>query len=789
MINTNILFPVLFALLIIIDMPAQEMPLVYEVENTGADCPVPYMPTINELPKVENLPDPFEWSDGRGRIKYFSDWRYRRAEIKAEIEHYEIGTKPDRPEDITASYANDTLTVNITVNGNTLTLTSPIILPEGEGPFPAVIGMGWGTGSLPSDIFSSSGIAQIAFNFGQVMAHTQTRGNEPINSLYPELVYMGAYSAWPWGVSRLIDGLELVSDDLNIDLKRLAVTGCSFAGKMALFAGALDERIALTISQESGGGGYTTWRFSETLGNVETLSRTSREWFIQDMFQFGSAVSKLPHDHHELMAMVAPRALLVLGNPDFVWLADESGHVGSKAAKEVYNALGIPDRFGYSIVGGHGHCALPNSQRPEVEAFVDKFLLGDTNANTNVAVTPYSTDLTPWITWDTPYLTIGTSYFGKTGLIYPDHQQEDMDTSITFIWNEAENAEEYIFQLSTDPSFESIDIVNSTSDTIYTVDDLHKGKRYYWRVQVQNNSGAGPFSNMRNFITAISIPDIPLLIAASVVSGRSDYVTVKWQSVKYADKYTVHMSEYQSFSSVKIFGSTEDTVINLSGTEEGLKYYWRVQARNIAGAGPWSSALEFTLIQPPTDLELEKTGLNEITLKWDDNSGVEEGYLIERKESDESEFTVIDSVDENGEEYINAGIEQTDTYTYRIKAYIADAASEYSNEASLNFVGVKEEQAAGEIPDEYSLSQNYPNPFNPSTIIKFALPEPAFTKIIVYDLLGGEIKLLVNEQLGAGVYEINFDTEFAGLLIPSGVYFYSIQSENFFQTRKMILMK
>lgn len=110
---------------------------------------------------------------------------------------------------------------------------------------------------------------------------------------------------------------------------------------------------------------------------MEILSSTSNAWFTEDMFRFSNAVPKLPYDHHKLMAMVAPPALFVLGNPDYEWLADESGYVSCRAAHEVWKAFGIPDRFGFSIVGGHGHCRLPDSQRPEVEAFVDKFLLSD----------------------------------------------------------------------------------------------------------------------------------------------------------------------------------------------------------------------------------------------------------------------------------------------------------------------------------------------------------------------------------------------------------------------------
>jgi len=104
------------------------------------------------------------------------------------------------------------------------------------------------------------------------------------------------------------------------------------------------------------------------------------------------------------MAIIAPRALLVIGNPDMEWLAEESGHVGCKAAKKVWEAFGVPDRFGFSKVGHSDHCVLPESQRSEIIAFVEKFLLGDTSANTNIEISPYDPDLTPWIPWDVPEL-------------------------------------------------------------------------------------------------------------------------------------------------------------------------------------------------------------------------------------------------------------------------------------------------------------------------------------------------------------------------------------------------
>jgi hypothetical protein len=381
-----------------------QIPLVYSTENTGAtSCTAPPLPPFNQLPVIQPLPDPFMWADGRGRSTAFSDWECRRNEIKAQIENYEIGTKPSRPQNLTASYAAGVLTVNVLVNGKTLTLTSQVSLPTGPGPFPAIIGMNSPSGSVPASVFTSRNVARITFNHNQVTTYGGPKNTDPYYQLYPDLNIdnTGQYSAWAWGVSRLIDGLELVQASLPIDLKHLGVTGCSYAGKMALFSGAFDERIALTIAQESGGGGAPAWRVSETLGAVEKLGATDYNWFKEDMRQFaGTNVAKLPEDHHELMAMIAPRALLVTGNTDFEWLANPAAYVSARATHEVYKTLGIGDRFGFYIDGGHNHCAVPDAQVPAMQAFVDKFLVGTANVNTDITVNPYpNLDYKRWYQW------------------------------------------------------------------------------------------------------------------------------------------------------------------------------------------------------------------------------------------------------------------------------------------------------------------------------------------------------------------------------------------------------
>lgn len=103
--------------------------------------------------------------------------------------------------------------------------------------------------------------------------------------------------------------------------------------------------------------------------------------------------------------------------------------------------------------------------------------------------------------------------------------------------------------------------------------------------------------------------------------------------------------------------------------------------------------------------------------------------------------------------------------------------------ASFNPTDVEQENNI--LPDNFTLQQNFPNPFNPSTQIKFSVPEAANVKIIVTDILGREVATLVNDNLNAGNYTVDFNAA----ALSSGVYFYTVITDNFKQSKKMILMK
>jgi hypothetical protein len=95
------------------------------------------------------------------------------------------------------------------------------------------------------------------------------------------------------------------------------------------------------------------------------------------------------------------------------------------------------------------------------------------------------------------------------------------------------------------------------------------------------------------------------------------------------------------------------------------------------------------------------------------------------------------------------------------------------------------ENISGVTPSNYSLSQNFPNPFNPSTTINFTIPNSEFVTLKVYNILGSEVAVLVNENLSAGAYKYNFDAQ----NLASGVYLYELNAGNFREIKKMNLLK
>jgi hypothetical protein len=172
---------------------------------------------------------------------------------------------------------------------------------------------------------------------------------------------------------------------------------------------------------------------------------------------------------------------------------------------------------------------------------------------------------------------------------------------------------------------------------------------------------------------------------------------------------------------------------------------------------------------------------NNVLLEWSTATEINNyGFEIERR-SINSEYDVAGFVAGSGttteiRNYVYNDDQIADgKYIYRLKQLDFDGSFEYSNEIEVEVISV----------NVYSLEQNYPNPFNPATTINYSIAEAGQVKIAVYNLLGQEIKSLVIEFKEAGRHTISFDASD----LTSGAYFYTIETSQFRQTRKMLLAK
>lgn len=320
-------------------------------------------PAVEQLPAVAELPDPFLFLDGR-RVSSQAEWAERRRELLELIQYYQYGRVPPRPL-VKAEMElpgptpeggwgqRCVVRVHCEEGGKSLDFPVQLTLPGGSGPYAVIIRSDlveakWpGAGPVAEEIVQEilrRGYALADFDRTLIAADRPGREG-PIFQMYPEGDF-GVLAAWAWGYQRVIDALL----ELGLaDPQRIVVTGHSRGGKAALLAGAVDERITLTVPNGSGCGGAGCYRF--LYGRAESIrdildEKRYRYWFTPRLVEFIGQVERLPFDQHCVKALIAPRGLLSTEGLEDTWANPQGTQLTHLAAKEVFAFLGVPERIG-----------------------------------------------------------------------------------------------------------------------------------------------------------------------------------------------------------------------------------------------------------------------------------------------------------------------------------------------------------------------------------------------------------------------------------------------------------
>ncbi len=320
---------------------------------------------VSKAKYIKELPDPFLMNSS-ARVATRADWVKRRKEMKAMLLDLEYGHMPPPPGNLVAEEtSSEPALEGAAIETRAVLKMGPeheaqmqvgVYVPTaGEGPFPVIMAIEpvWQEHLWP--------VAKKVVERGYIFAGYERHDLDPddddrsngVHPLYPDHDW-ASLAVWAWGALRMVDYLETLD---AVDASHVALTGHSRAGKTALLAGALDERIALTAPHCSGCGGGGS--FLVEGAGCETLELiTQRErfhyWFHPRLRDFAGKEETLPFDNHFLKALVAPRAVFSMGGLEDRWANPVGTQAIWQASQPVFDWLGASGHnFLHFRPGGH----------------------------------------------------------------------------------------------------------------------------------------------------------------------------------------------------------------------------------------------------------------------------------------------------------------------------------------------------------------------------------------------------------------------------------------------------
>ena len=332
------------------------MPFFVSAQNYDESKIVPYtLPFILKTENGQKVTTTSQWEQmRRGEIlRLFEDHVYGQVPKDFDAIDFQIKNKDKKAMDGTATLKEVLITV--TRNGKKATINLLLFTPnkvKKNAPVFLVINhRGIKTmditrqnkdGFWPAEQVIEAGYAIAGFDVLDFAPdHKEKFSQGVLDQLYPEQLEMDngmrALGAWGWGASRAIDYFE---KDRSVDASKVIVVGHSRGGKASLWCGAQDQRVAITISNESGNSGAALSRrnFGES---VERITTTFPHWFCPNYRQYGNNEDKLPVDQHMLMALIAPRALYVASAAEDLWADPKGQYLALVEAQPAWRLYGF----------------------------------------------------------------------------------------------------------------------------------------------------------------------------------------------------------------------------------------------------------------------------------------------------------------------------------------------------------------------------------------------------------------------------------------------------------------
>ncbi|HYO84498.1 MAG TPA: alpha/beta fold hydrolase [Bryobacteraceae bacterium] len=324
-------------------------------------------PDFSKLPAQPFLPDPL------AGVKTREEWSRRREEIRGQFERWVFGRMPPKPDNLRASIVAQRQEGAFTVRdvllefgpGHRARLNLQLIVPPGQGPFPVFLTNHPRSRPWVLPAVRRGYIGCIYFAADPIYGPPDD--SDGYIEAYPEYDF-SAVARWAWAGMRAVDYLHTLA---NVDKDKIGIAGHSRNGKQALIAAAFDERIAAAVPSSGNTGEGNPWRYTtDTFANetVEQITSSFPGWFHPRLRFFAGREQYLPVDQNLLMAMVAPRGLLMAS----AYSEGQGAPFGFEHAFDsvagVYRFLDAESRLGLSLRAGE-HATTAE----DIESYVDFF--------------------------------------------------------------------------------------------------------------------------------------------------------------------------------------------------------------------------------------------------------------------------------------------------------------------------------------------------------------------------------------------------------------------------------